>query len=250
MNLLFTRELKKELADLEQVFKYSLLPWWDSIDDYVKALENDLTWVILPPVVMSIYTFTGHNRQLAIIISNIFRNCYLAHRIHDLVKDDEEGQQHNQELQFNILIGDYIFGNVLKALVDIKADRLVGFFAEMIAEVNQGLLIKHKLNGNYEEVVEKTRAPYYATAFLIAARLAGYDDKTCQSYRQMGYHFAMSIELGQDPAYCSLAQTHVHECEKIFISLNKHSNSANSSLEKAIKEVHNHLCGMEESAVV
>jgi hypothetical protein len=250
MNLLFTRELKKELADLEQVFKCSLLPWWDSIDDYVKALENDLTWVVLPPVVMSIYTYTGHNRQLAIIMSNIFRNCYLAHRIHDLVKDDEEGQQHNQELQFNILIGDYISGHVLKALVDLQADRLVSFFAEMITEINQGLLIKHKLNGTYVEVVEKTRVPYYTTAFLTAARLAGFDDEICQSYCQMGYHFAMALELGQDSAYSHMGQAHIHECEKIFAGLNKRSNSTNSNLEKAIKELHNHFCSIEQSAVV
>ena len=113
MNLLFTRDLKTELADLEQVFKHSLLPWWDNIDNYVKKLQNDLTWVILPPAVMSIYQYTGHSRQLSISMSSIFRNCYLAHRIHGLVKDDEEGQQYDQDLQFNILLGDYISGRVL-----------------------------------------------------------------------------------------------------------------------------------------
>lgn len=250
MNLIFTRDLKTELADLEQVFKHSLLPWWDNIDNYVNRLKNDLTWTILPPVVMSIYKYTGHNRQLSIAMSNIFRNCYLAHRIHALIKDDEEGQQHDQELQFNILIGDYLFGYVLKALVDTRADSQVNDFSKMIADVNQGMLVKHKLNGSCAEVTEKTRAPFYATAFLTAAQLAGYDSEICRSYHQMGFHFGMSVEMGQDPALKQQAQFHVHECEKLFLKINKRNNISNSNLEKAIKDLHSLFCDMGEFAVV
>jgi hypothetical protein len=250
MNLLFTRDLKTELADLEQVFKHSLLPWWDNIDNYVESLKNDLTWMILPPVVMSIYQFTGHSRQLSVSMSSIFRNCYLAHRIHGLVKDDEEGQQYDQDLQFNILLGDYISGQVLKALVETETDHLLNDFAEMIAEVNQGMVIKHKLNGSFSKIIETTRVPFYATAFLTAAKLAGYDTECCQSYRQMGYHFGMSIELGQDPVSHQQAQSHVHKCERIFVKINNRNNSSNSNLEKAIRELHSHFCGLEEFAVV
>ena len=250
MNLLFTRDLKTELADLEQVFKHSLLPWWDNIDNYVEDLKNDLTWMILPPVVMSIYQYAGHSRQLSIAMSNIFRNCYLAHRIHGLVKDDEEGQQYNQDLQFNILIGDYISGRVLKALVETKTDHLLSDFAEMIADVNQGMVIKHKLDSSFSKIIETTRVPFYATAFLTAAKLAGYDAEFCKFYRQMGYHFGMSVELGQDSISHQQAQSHVHQCEKLFLKINKHSNSSNSSLEKAIRELHSQFCGLEEFAVV
>ena len=91
--------------------------------------------------------------------------------------------------------------------------------------------------------------PFYATAFLTAAKLAGYDVECCQSYRQMGYHFGMSIELGQEPISHQHAQSHMHKCEQIFVKINR-GNSSNSSLEKAIRELHSHVCGMEEFAVV
>jgi hypothetical protein len=250
MNLIFTRELKAELADLEQAFKHSHLPWWDNIDNYVNRLKNDFTWVILPPVVMSIYKYTGHNRQLSIAMSNIFRNCYLAHRIHALVKDDEEGQQHDRELQFSILLGDYLFGYVLKALVDTRADSQVDDFTQMIAEVNQGMLVKHKLSGSYEEVAAKTRAPFYATAFLTAAQLAGYDSEICKAYHKMGFHFGMSMELGQAPSLKQRAQFHVHECEKFFVKVNQRNNIANSNLERAIRDLHCHFYDRGEFAVV
>jgi len=250
MNLIFTREWKTELTDLEQVFKHSLLPWWDNIDNYVSELRNDLTWTILPPVVMSIYKYAGHNRQVSIAMSNIFRNCYLAHRIHALIKDDEEGQLHDQELQFRILIGDYLFGHVLKALVDIRADSQVEYFAGMIDEVNQGMLIKHKLNGNCEEVVKRTRAPYYTTAFLTAAKLAGYNNDICKLYQQMGFHFGMSVELGQDLSMNRQAQYHVHECESIFLGISQRNSITNSNLEKAIRDLHCHFCSLGEFAVV
>jgi hypothetical protein len=250
MNLLFTRDLKTELADLEQVFKHSLLPWWDNIDIYVENLKTDLTWIILPPVVMSIYQFAGHSRQLSIAMSSIFRNCYLAHRIHGLIKDDEEGQQYSQNLQFNILIGDYISGLVLKALVETKTDHLLNDFAEMIADVNEGMVIKHKLDASFSKIIETTRAPFYATAFLTAAKLAGYSAEWYQFYYQMGYHFGMCIELGQDPIFHQQAQSHVHQCEQLFLKINKRSNISNSNLEKAIRELHSQFCGMEEFAVV
>lgn len=250
MNLLFTRDLKAELADLEQVFKHSLLPWWDNINNYVGKLKDDLTWTILPSVVMSIYQYTGHSRQLSIAMSSIFRNSYLAHRVHALVKDDEEGQQYDQDLQFNILIGDYISGRVLKGLVETKTDHLLNDFAEMTAEINQGMVIKHKLNGSFIQIVETTRVPLYVTAFLTAAKLAGYDAECCEIYRQMGYHLGMSIELGQDPVFHQQAHDHFHKCEKLFLKINNKRNVSNSSLEKAIRELHDHFFSMEESAVV
>lgn len=250
MNLIFTRDLKAELAELEQVFKHSFLPWKDNIDNYVNRLNNDFTWTILPFVVMSIYKYTGHNRQLSIAMSNIFRTCYLSHRIHALVKDDEEGQQHDRELQFNILIGDYLLGYVLKALVDVKADSQLEDFIRMISEINHGMLVKHKLNGSCEEVAEKTRAPFYATAFLTAAQLAGYDRETCKLYHNMGFHFGMSAELGQDPSLRQQTQFHAYECERLFIKLNQRDNIANSNLEGAIRELRCHFCDLGAFAVV
>lgn len=250
MNFPLNRELKTEPVDLEQVFKHRLLSRRDNIDNYVNGLKDDFTWTILPSVVIIIYKYAGHNRQLSIAMSDIFRNCYLAHRIHALVKDDEEGQQHDRELQFSILIGDYLFGYVVKALVDIRADSQVEAFTQMIAEVNQGMLVKHKLNGSCEEVAEKTRAPFYATAFLTAAQLAGYDRETCKAYHNMGFHFGMSVELGQEPSLKQQSQFHVHECDKLFIKLYQRANIVGSNLEKAIRHLHFPFCDLGAFAVV
>ena len=237
----FTRDLITEMADLEKAFKYSLQPWWDSINSYVNDLKNDLTWTILPLAVMSIYKYVGHNRQFCITMSNIFRYCYLAHRIHALVKDDEEGQQHDRQLQFNILIGDYISGYILKALVDIQADSQVNNFAVMIAEVNEGMVIGQKLNGNCTEVIQKTRVPFYATAFLTAAQLAGYDAQTSSLYQKMGFHLGMSLELGQ-VGLIKAAVDHFRQCQAMFMQINQRNYRPNSNLEKALNDLDSYFC--------
>ncbi|MGI5912045.1 MAG: hypothetical protein ACOX6E_05635 [Syntrophomonadaceae bacterium] len=251
MNLTFIWEQKAEMNDLERLFNNSFSPWWDHVNSHINKLKNDITWNVLPLAVMSVYKYAGHNRQMSIAMSNVFRNCYLAHSIHASVRDDDEGQQYDQELHYNILIGDYVSGYILKNLVELNQESIVGEFAIMISKINQGMLIKHKLCGDYCEVIRTTRAPFYETAFLTAARLAGHDIKVCNLYNQMGFNLGMSIELGQSQEFRDRAQTYFHECETLFHKINRKNNNPNSNLEKAIKDLHYHFYNdVGESAVI
>jgi hypothetical protein len=62
MKFLFTSEIKAELLEVDEMFKRSLLPWWDEISVYNYYMEEDFTWQVLPAVVLHVYKHFGLNR--------------------------------------------------------------------------------------------------------------------------------------------------------------------------------------------
>mgnify|MGYP000960061125 CR=1 FL=1 len=112
MQLLFGRELDIEIKELEAFFKQGLSEWWDDLYPYLNALQGDNTWNFMPALILSAYKYNGLNRQMSVSMASIFKTVYLANYIHGLVVDEEQGQVQNQELQFNILIADFLFGHV------------------------------------------------------------------------------------------------------------------------------------------
>ncbi len=250
MKLTLTRDLKTELIEVDKTFINNLLPWCNGVYGYLNELGSDITWNILPALVLSIYKYLGINRQLSISMANIFKMFYFAQSIHGLIKDDKEGQKHNQQLQFNILIGDYIYGCVLKLLLEVNADKFLSIFSEMIGEINEGMVIQYKLRANDFNILEKTKAPFYSTAFLTAAEFSGIKHEKKDLYRQLGHNLGMSIEMLNCGSFKRDVQVYINESERLFQHLNQENNVVNSSLEKVVKELQWISCSMDEVAII
>ncbi len=197
MGFIFTRELQADLQDVNACFHQSLLPWWEELSVYIDGLEQDVTFRSLPAVVIAGYRALGIGRQQTIAMANLFKTIYFANYIHSLIKDEEEGQQCDRWLQFSILIGDYIFGRILKLLLEAKADELLDDFSRLMCQINEGLVVQHKMNDNTEVVIEMTRSPLYATAFRTAAKLSKMENPLIEKYEELGHNLGMAIELIQ-----------------------------------------------------
>lgn len=231
------RELRAELIEVDQVFKEKLLPCWGEINRYIKILEDDPTWHQLPPLIYMAYKSLGLDRKISVSMTNIFKTIYLANSIHSLIKDDEEGQKHDQELQFSILIGDYIFGRMLKLLVEAGADNLVGHFAIMMAEINEGQIMKWKLGVGQREVLRKTHGSIYATAFETAGCLSGMSDIFLGNYRQLGLNLGMAMELINCNILRQEALVHIHQAKGNYKVLNQHRLIENNNWGLVINEI-------------
>lgn len=247
----FTRELQPELAEVDQVFKEGLLPWWSDVHHYVNRLESNPTWHNFPAIVLSMYKYMGLEHKCCINMTNIFKTLYFANSIHATISDEEEGQKYDQELQFSILIGDYIFGHILKILVDVGADKLLQHFSALICELNEGLIMKHKMGADYRKVMETTRAPLYAYAFLTAAELKGtvYDEKL-KLFKHMGHQMGMLVELIQDHERINLAGEYIHNAIDELGCLENLSDNSDTILEKVVVELHNFFCSEHRVAVM
>lgn len=248
--LSFIRELDNDASEIDVRFRQGLLPWWEDLLPYIESLQEDFTWNALPPLVLAAYRFAGLNRQLGLAMANVFKTLYLANRVYCSVKDEEEGQVHDQQLQFSILIADYLFGNVLKQLVVAETSHLLNHFSAMVAEINEGLVEQHKLHMPVQETLAKTRAPLYATAFLTAAELAGMDEEKQCMFNRLGFNYGMAMELLQGGSYYKEAEAYYNETRHLFHRLNPVASAPIIPLEKVLTEMHLYGCDVEKAAVV
>jgi len=249
MKLLLGREFDADIREFENFYRQSLAGWWEELYPYLNVLQDDLTWNLMPILVLSAYRYNGLNRQTSVSMAGIFKTVYLANYIHGLVADEDEGQKQNRELQFNILVADYLFGHVLKQLVDCGNYELLDLFSLMIAEINEGFVLEHKLNAGKLQSLAKTRGTLYSTAFLMAAKLAGRDESERQLFKELGYNLGMALELLKDEIMLAEAQHFIIRSESLFHEINQ-GNKPGSLLERAVVEFHHCFYRPEEAAVI
>ncbi len=244
----FTRDLSTELLDVDGLFKKSILPWWQEIEIYMELIRLDHTWRTLPAVVFSIYRGTGFNREFCISMANIFKVLYLSVFIHELIKDDEEGQEFNQDMQFSILIGDFMFGRILALLIEAGADRLLPIFSDMICEINEGMVKRYKLGGNQEEFIENTRASFYKTAFLTAAYYAGKNMEEQECFKEAGYKLGLALEFLKDEVLREEALSYLGDSEELLSS--QQGSMISTSMGPIYEEMRSFLTASNKLAVV
>ncbi len=236
MNFAFTRELEVEIYDMEKMFKQSLQPWWGDVSFLLARLQGDFSFQLMPSVAVLAYRFLDMDRKITVSMANIFKTIYFASKIHIMIRDSEEGQPQNQELQFTILIGDYIFGRVLKLLLEARADQLLDEFACMIGQINEGLVIEYKLDASLQEVLCKSKAPLYTTAFASAAKLKGLAPAGIEMYEQIGLNLGMALEL-TIAGDTMEAMVYLEQTYAAIAEFKTATGEGNSSLDKLLQEL-------------
>lgn len=250
MDFGFTRALRTELNDVEGMFKRSLLPWWGDIQVYLNSIASDPTWMVLPSIVLSSYKYMGVEREFSKSMTNIFKTIYLAIYIHERVKDDDEGQAYNKEMQFSILIGDYIFGRMLKLLIEAEAEQLLPIFSNMICEINEGLVNKHKMGIDYEESLLQTRGPLYKAVYRTAAVSAQKDEEDQIMIAKMGYHLGMAIEMLNYRLSNHKALRHLAESYESFRIYKQFNTIQDTVIEEVYRELREIISHQSKLAVV
>jgi len=244
----FTRGLQEELLQVEANFKTCLNPWWKEVESYYEQLQDDDTFMMLPALTLSVYRHMGHDLSTSITLATIAKIIYFSNSIHEHIKDDEEGQEPDRDLQFSILIGDYMLGQVLNILVDEQLDVLLPMFSSMMAEVNQGLIEKYKMNLDWMKGLEKSRMPIYRIVFASAARLAQAGAREEERLSVLGYHAGMTVELCKEPGFYETARSHARQAQQIF--LQREYDSLSDYLFNIIRGFNEVLCTAEQAAAI
>lgn len=249
-NFNFSWELKKEVFEIDHMLKDFLNSWREDIYEFNHDLENDYLYRSICEFVLLAYKYFGIDKDLSKKMVVIFKMVYLANYIHSKVRDDEEEQEYNQELQYTILTGDYLFGHIMKLLIEANGGEVVDSFAHMMAEINEGFIIQHKIDPISIEVIEKTIASYYGTAFLTAARFAGIQKETeLFIIRDLGLNLGIAMYLIYTDAAYGKINPYIIRVNKLFSLINLHKRIANSSLEKAVEEI-SEFSGNLKAAVI
>jgi hypothetical protein len=88
-----------------------------------------------------------------------------------------------------------MFGRIMALLLEIEADMLLPFFADLICEINEGMVRRYKLGSSRSEYIASSRASLYKSAFLTAACCAGKDMEEQISCQEAGHKLGIAIEF-------------------------------------------------------
>lgn len=246
MEYLFAQDYRHQLNDVERRFKTGMLKSWPEIKTYVNRLQGDTTWDHLALMTLVFYDHLQVDNRLSTVMAYIFKNLYLAQSIHCSVKNDEEGQEYNQDLQFAILIGDYTFGYIMQILLDNKAEQVLSSLASMICTISEGLVRKYHQTWNAIKEIDQIKAPLYATAFQTAAQLAGVGKES--AYYHLGHDIGMAVEL-LHLGVNNQVDRYVHSSFEILSGL-KQDHALDGIMGKVINELHELACSQDRAAVI
>jgi len=243
MNLPVVAEVRDELLASKVLMDKNLGPWPLEIVSFFRELENDLHWQMLPEVTALVYRGLKVGFRCTVYMATIFRLAYLANYIHDMVRDDDEGQIHDRRLQFNILIGDYLFGRVLKLLSENDSQYLASTFAEMIVEINEGRVMRKMRGGNKKdlEIIAKEKASLYKNAFLTASMVANLPTAEQVIYQEIGNKLglALGIESEKIPYVSSLS--YLDEARSLLLLTSDASKDSLRLIDRLINEIWAHV---------
>ena len=232
----FTSELEVELNNIDKMFQQGLQAWWEDLTSLLERLQSDTSLQIMPAVVVLAYKYLDSDEKLSVSMASLFKTLYFANLVHNQVKDEEEGQLYNQDLQFSILIGDYIFGRVLKLLLEVGAVQVLDSLALMMCRINEGLVLEHKLGEPPAEVMERGNASIYATAFLTAARLKGLGPEAINLYEQLGHNVGMALEL-LIAGMSTQAQHYIERSAQLIVKFKAATGFTHGCLDKFLQEL-------------
>lgn len=248
MLLRFAEQYDEDLFLLQKELEAALYSWWNETEDKYNAAKDDFTFKMLPVFSLALDDYLCIDHDASFSLANIVRIYYFGQYVHETVADDDEIIKNEKDFQFSILLGDYIQGKVLQLLSEAGLDMLLKIFSDMIADLNEGLVEKYRGQGDYIDVLSKTKRPYYSALTLSAAMIAQQSEERKIMFKDLGVYFGMAAELIAHGQFLEKADWYIFQCEAIFAQINKNSSYINSSLEQAIRGLRESLDEMHTKA--
>ena len=232
--LSFAEPYRTDLQLLQKDFEKALLPWWQELEPKYTEFNDNFTFSLLPVFSLALDDYLGIKRDASMVMANVVRLFYFGHHLHELVPDENEDSYHEAEVEFSILAGDYILGKVLHLLTEADLEMLLGIFSEMMAEMNEGMVLKYYFQPSCIDMLIRSRMPLYASMGLSAATVAKQPEPRKLLFRDLCFHYGMAAELVNHNGFPDEAHRHLSKCEAIFAEINYSSSFTNTALEKAI----------------
>ncbi|MDH7480305.1 MAG: hypothetical protein QHH02_09865, partial [Syntrophomonadaceae bacterium] len=157
--------------------------------------------------------------ERAIGMASIFQLVYLAAEVHGRIVD-EDPQSENRYLfshYFPVLIGDYIYGKLLRRLCEIGCSQRVAQLASVICDMNAGgLKRKELLEGDNRSdastlaALELEYGSLYNEAARVGIWLSGGNDRLEEDFGRIGFAIGMSLGAAER----GLGEMLVKECQR------------------------------------
>lgn len=124
------------------------------------------------------------------------------------IRDNQSDQNNHNNLHFPVLIGDYIYGTLLRRLCDLGCIEILPDLGAVICDINEGAMRRDELSVSggspldYMSAIRQEYGSAFRQAALTGMWLAGGDSDLADTYSEMANYIGTIIgieQVGMDP---------------------------------------------------
>jgi Geranylgeranyl pyrophosphate synthase len=230
---------QEELQEVQELLVRDLGSEEARFKELVPLVKDELDDNACPGIILAVSKACGYTGKQAIILAAIVQYIYLADKVHNLIRDDEDLTDELQ--QFPVLVGDFLFGKFFEGLSQARLLDYLAPLAGVIVTMSKGAIYRWLARDQNLEIEEQLRILENGTASLtglaarIGAELAGVSpslQEKCETFgRLMGLAWAARNEQLDKLVVLKI----LHEAYLIFDEI------SGNLFEKQLHEVYNYI---------
>lgn len=201
--------LSEELSRVKRESHFLLKLKNRRLTDFISLELEDPPMEALPALVLAgaLHSFKSHGdnpdgnlAEKVYGMASIFQLVYLTSEVHRRIGDEEGAECHNPpNYYFPVLIGDYIYGRLLRRLCEIGCCERLPRLASVICDMNEGALKRKELaesrsgDENALAVIDQEYGSLFKEAGLVGLWLGGGDPRSEEPFGEMSRYIGTAL---------------------------------------------------------
>jgi octaprenyl-diphosphate synthase len=203
------RELERVQTQLRDAFR-TPIPILNEVGGHVLATRGKK---LRPTLLLLVARLRGHASKDAVVCATVVEMVHAAALIHDDSVDKSDLRRGRPTVnglwtdEMAIIMGDYLYAQSMKLLVEYKLDNAMGVMARVVTEMSCGEALEFQYAFNldvteeqYEELIRNKTGSLFAAATEIGAGLngGGRDPRRRERYRRFGEQLGVAFQIVDD----------------------------------------------------
>lgn len=170
-------------------------------EELVELSLNHLELNLCPAVVFAVTRALAKEGLKMLPLASLFQYIFLSDKVHRLVTD---GDISEDERQYPILVGDYLFGQAFQKLCQKDLFPHLKEFTKLIEEMNEGVIQRWSLKNkqisldDYILILSKEKASILELAAKMTAEVNGAREIVTNRLESFGYNIGMAWAFSRE----------------------------------------------------
>jgi octaprenyl-diphosphate synthase len=203
------RELERVQARLRDAFR-TPIPILNEVGGHVLATRGKK---LRPTLLLLVARLRGHASDQAVVCATVVEMVHAAALIHDDSVDKSDLRRGRPTVnglwtdEMAIIMGDYLYAQSMKLLVEHKLEAAMGVMARVVTEMSCGEALEFQYaydldvsESQYEELIRNKTGSLFGAATEIGAGLngGGRDSRRRERYRRFGEVLGVAFQIVDD----------------------------------------------------
>lgn len=218
--VLLKLSFQEELKQVQEFLDRDLCSKEARFKDLVPLVTDELNDNACPGIILAVSKACGYAGKKAIILAAIIQYIYMADKVHNLMRDDEDLA--DELRQFPVLVGDFLFGKFFWGLSQAGLLNYLAPLAGVIVTMSKGGITRwlardqHLETGEQLRILENGTGSLTGLAARIGAELAGVSPSIQQKCETFGRFMGLAWAARNKQLDKSLVLEFLHKASLIF----------------------------------